>query len=59
MHQSKIPLRVLHALYDAGWTNERIQMANGRDLFAAFCEWEGLINWDSTLWEAVTALSKG
>lgn len=48
--------RVYHSLLDAGWTAEQIEHTSAKDLFAAFCQGEGLINWSDTLWSAVMDL---
>ncbi len=53
-----VPNRVYSALLDAGWTHDRIKNAKGKELFEAFCQWEGLINWSHTLWQAVTLLEQ-
>lgn len=48
-----IPVRILNALQAAEYTDEQIYLMSKFERFSKFCEWEGLINWADTLWDAV------
>ena len=59
MKLSKIPPSVLIACRSRGFKDKEIENMAPRDLFHEFCEWEGLISWNETLWNVVSTLMKG
>lgn len=51
--KQKIPLPILNALQAMKYSDSRIYLMTPRDRFIAYCNWEGLVNWGDTLWDAV------
>ena len=56
MDLDKIPARVLSDLQRGDWTNDQIRSMSPQQVFRAFCNWNGLIDWGDTLWEVVEDL---
>ena len=54
----KIPLEVLDSLRENNYTDEQIRKMKPKDMFIIYCEWEGLINYGSSLWDYVVELQK-
>lgn len=47
---------ISHALGERGHGNADLWRMSGREMFAEYCEWHGLINWSDILWDVVQAL---
>lgn len=52
----KIPHHVLAALRSAEYTDDQIKLMTAQEVFDAYCDWHGLINWGNVLWNTVLDL---
>ncbi len=53
---AQVAMSISHALGERGHGNADLWRMSGREMFAEYCEWHGLINWSDTLWDVVQAL---
>lgn len=53
---TQVSMSISHALGERGHGNAELWHMSGREMFAEYCEWHGLINWSDTLWDVVQAL---
>ncbi len=53
---TQVPRQVLADLRSRGHSDDAIERMSPEEAFAEYCQWNGLINWNDTLWDAVTAL---
>jgi hypothetical protein len=52
----RVSVAINKALIERGHTDESIRQMPGREVFAEYCNWHGLINWSDTLWDVVLVL---
>lgn len=55
---NNIPELVLLALSELGYDDAAIEEMTPEQMFAAYCEWEGLIGYGPELWNIVVQLNK-
>lgn len=58
MKLEHIPAHVLNTLRKAGYKDEILLQNTAEELFKKYCEWHGIINWHSILWNTVIELKK-
>lgn len=58
MNTHKIHARVFQDLREAGYKLNELESMSAKELFSAWCEWHGLINWRDTLWHVVLSLKE-
>lgn len=52
----KVSVDINKTLIERGHSDETTQRMSGREIFAEYCNWHGLINWSDTLWDVVLVL---
>lgn len=52
----KVSVDINKTLIERGHSDETTQRMSGREIFAEYCAWHGLINWSDTLWDVVLVL---
>lgn len=53
---AQVSMSISHALGERGHDNADLWRMSGREMFAEYCQWHGLINWSDTLWDVVQVL---
>lgn len=53
---AQVSMSISHALGERGHGNADLWRMSGREMFAEYCDWHGLINWSDTLWVVVQVL---
>ena len=56
MDLKQVPTHIATDLREAGHDDQTISRMSPKEVFEAYCTWNGLINWSETLWNAVKAL---
>ena len=56
MNLENIPFDVLSAVRERGHSDATIELMRPREIFEEYCEWEGLINWSTRLYNIVLTL---
>jgi len=58
MKINKIPAHILTDVRARDFSDAEIEKLSAKEIFKQYCEWNGLINWYDTLWDAVLDLKK-